>query len=206
MDHQNLMLHHKHNYRRGKGIVGDWKNSLVNEHMELFRDNDFGQYLEALGYPPIPQLNPRDYSPFQRLVTRHIQRKEIFSNTGDQDLFGFAFNKSNIDASKYNFKSFPPKKWTHVERSTIDDDSVVVGISDAVEDACCKINELIERGASVDLRDRAAARAEVARLQRDSAAMVRDCGSPQVTQLQQHLFSAINGVLDGAPGQHSARG
>ena len=37
MDHVNLLRFHKHNYRKGKGIVGDWKNSLVNEHLDIFR-------------------------------------------------------------------------------------------------------------------------------------------------------------------------
>ena len=74
MDHQNLMEHHKHNYRRGKGIVGDWKNSLVAEHMEVFRQFGFDRYLAELGYPPVPELDPRDYSPFQKLVARMVQR------------------------------------------------------------------------------------------------------------------------------------
>ncbi|MEZ0370693.1 MAG: sulfotransferase domain-containing protein, partial [Candidatus Sericytochromatia bacterium] len=125
MDHKNLLIYHQHNYRRGKGIVGDWKKSLVQEHMELFRECGFEDYLRELGYPPIPTLDPRDYSPYQKLVARHIRRGEIFRNTGDPDLFGFAFNKTNIDASKFNFKSYPPRNWTHVERTTFSDDKAV---------------------------------------------------------------------------------
>lgn len=146
MGHKNLLRYHKHNYRRGKGIVGDWKNSLVNEHMDLFHEYDFDRYLEELGYPPVPELNPRDYSPYQKLVARYIQRGEVFRNTGDTDLFGLAFNKSNIDASQFNFKSFPKKKWTHVERSTIDDDAIVEAVSDAVENACERVNEIYSTG------------------------------------------------------------
>ena len=58
MDHVNLLRFHKHNYRSGKGIVGDWKNSLLNEHMELFREFGFDHYLAELGYPAIPDLGP----------------------------------------------------------------------------------------------------------------------------------------------------
>ena len=39
MDHVNLLRFHKHNYRRGRGIVGDWKNSLVTRAcVDIFRD------------------------------------------------------------------------------------------------------------------------------------------------------------------------
>ncbi len=142
MDHVNLLKFHKHNYRRGKGIVGDWKNSLVNEHMDLFREHGFNRYLEALGYPPIPTLDPRAYSPFQKLIARYLQRGEAYRNTGDPDLFGFAFNKTNIDASKFKFKSFPKRNWTQVERSAFSRDDVVEAISDTAENGCEKLNRL----------------------------------------------------------------
>jgi len=142
MDHVNLPQFHKHNYRRGKGIVGDWKNSLVNEHMELFRQYGFDEYVKELGYPPIPILDPGEYSPFQKLAARYIQRGEIFRNTGDPVLFGFAFNKSNIDARHFNFKSFPKREWTHVERSTFSNDNVVSAVSDVAEEGCKKLNTL----------------------------------------------------------------
>lgn len=143
MDHVNLLRFHKHNYRKGKGIVGDWKNSLVNEHMDVFREHGFDHYLEALGYPPIPVLDPRDYSPYQKLIARYLQRGEIYRQVGDPDLFGFAFNKSNIDASKFGFKSFPARKWTRVERSTLSQDSIVEAVSDTAEECCEKINQLL---------------------------------------------------------------
>lgn len=143
MDHVNLLRFHKHNYRKGKGIVGDWKNSLVNEHMDIFREYGFDAYLEELGYPPIPVLNPCDYSPYQKLVARYLQRGEIYRQVGDPDLFGFAFNKSNIDASKFGFRSFPARKWTRVERSTLSRDDIVEAVSDTAEECCAKINEFL---------------------------------------------------------------
>jgi len=143
LDHVNLLRFHKHNFRRGHGIVGDWKNSLVNEHMEIFRELGFDEYLEGLGYPPLPVLDPRRYSPFQKLIVRYLQRGEIYLDTGDPDLFGFAFNKTNIDASKFGFKSFPARKWTRVERSTVAQDSLVEAVSDTAEECCEKINNLL---------------------------------------------------------------
>ena len=144
MDHQNTLQYHKHNFRRGKGIVGDWKNSLVNEHFEVLRDLGFNDYLEELGYPKIPELNPKDYSPYQKLVAAHIQRGEIYHNVGDMDLFGFAFNKSNIDASKFNFRSLPKQKWTHVERTTVKNHKVVEAVSEVAECGCAKVNDIFQ--------------------------------------------------------------
>ena len=144
MDHQNTLQYHKHNFRRGKGIVGDWKNSLVNEHFEVLRELNFDHYLEELGYPKIPELNPRDYSPYQKLVASHIQRGEIYRNVGDMDLFGFAFNKSNIDASKFNFQSLPEQEWTHVERTTVKNQKVVEAVSQIAEQGCAKVNNIFQ--------------------------------------------------------------
>jgi hypothetical protein len=143
MDHVNLLRYHKHNYRRGRGIVGDWKNSLVREHIDIFRDHGFEHYLEALGYPPLPVLDPRQYTPYQKLIVRYLQRGEVYRDTGDSDLFGFAFNKTNIDASRFGFKSFPAREWTRVERTTLARDDLALALSDAAEECCGKINHLL---------------------------------------------------------------
>lgn len=196
MDHKNLLRYHKHNYRRGKGIVGDWKNSLVNEHMELFRECDFDRYLGELGYPSVPELNPGDYSPYQKLVARYIQRGEVFRDTGDPDLFGLAFNKSNIDASKFNFKSFPKKKWTHVERSTIGDDAIVEAISGAVENACERVNEILLSGINADLRDKATIHNSLRSLERKCRVLMSDCRNQEGLDLHNQIFSALSGLLN----------
>ena len=145
MDHVNTLQHHKHNFRKGKGIVGDWKNSLVNEHFEILRDMGYNDCLNALGYPSIPDVNPNDYSPYQKLVACHIQRGDIYQNVGDMDLFGFAFNKSNIDASKFNFKSLPKRQWSHVERTTVKNDAVVEAVADAAEEGCGAVNTIFKK-------------------------------------------------------------
>jgi hypothetical protein len=145
LDHVNLLRFHKHNYRRGRGIVGDWKNSLVQEHIDVFRANGFEDCLDALGYPPLPDLDPKQYTPYQKLVARFLQRGEIYRDIGDPDLFGFAFNKTNIDASRFGFKSFPPREWTCVERTTLARDDVALALSDAAEECCAKINHLLSQ-------------------------------------------------------------
>ena len=157
MDHVNLLRFHKHNYRRGHGIVGDWKNSLVNEHLDIFREYGFDEYLAKLEYPPLPVFDPRRYSPFQKLIARYLQRGEVYRDTGDPDLFGFAFNKTNIDASKFGFKSLPRRKWTHVERSTVSQDALVKAVSDTAEECCEKINNLLLEVQATRIESRAEA-------------------------------------------------
>lgn len=180
LDHVNLPHFHKHNYRRGKGIVGDWKNSLVQEHIEIFREYGFERYLEALGYPPLPNFRRSDYSPNQRLIARHLQCGEIYRDVGDPDLFGFAFNKSNIDASRFGFKSFSAGKWTRVERSTFAQDSIVHAVSQTAEECCEKINHLL---------------AEVLEAKIDSAHDCRAC----LRQLE-HEWVCLMGELPDARG------
>ncbi len=143
MDHVNLLRYHKHNYRKGKGIIGDWKNSLVNEHLDIFREHGFDRYMEALGYPPIPHFDCHTYSPYQKLIVQYLQRGEVYRDVGDQDLFGFAFNKTNIDASKFGFKSYPARKWTKVERTTLSRDDIVEAVSDTAEECCERINNIL---------------------------------------------------------------
>ena len=150
MKFKNLPQFHKHNFNYTRqGIIDSWRKSFVNEHMELFKTFDFNWYmnwyLKRLGYSPVPRLDPKEYTPFQKLIARHIQRKEIFNNIGDKELFDLAFNKSNIDISEFDFKSYPPKKWVHVERSTIEDETIVEAITNTINDACDKVNGTLEK-------------------------------------------------------------
>ena len=191
MDHVNTLQYHKHNYRRGHGLVGDWKNSLVNEHFEIFREYGFDRYLLALGYPPIPVLDRREYSPYQKLIASHIERGEIYRNTGDPDLFGFAFNKSNIDASKFNFKSFPRRKWTHIERSTLSQDEIVETVSDTAEEACDKINILLFEVIKTDLSSKDAALRLVRSADKWCAKRLKEISDPQGKVLHQQVFNHL---------------
>lgn len=179
LDHVNLLRYHKHNYRKGKGIVGDWKNSLVNEHMDVFREYGFDSILEQLGYPPIPKLEPRSYTSYQRLVASHLHRGAIYRDVGDPDLFGFAFNKSNIDASAFGFKSFQQRNWTRVERSTIADDRLVEDVSNVAEECCEKINAILHPIAERPIASRSDAEAYFARMRPDWNALMRELQDPR---------------------------
>jgi hypothetical protein len=194
MDHTNLLRFHKHNYRKGKGIVGDWKNSLINEHMEIFRQYDFDRYLAELGYLPVPTLDRSEYSPYQKLVERCIRRGEVYRNTGDPDLFAFSFNKSNIDASKFGFKSFSKRNWTQVERSTMSRDDVVEAISDVAEDGCEKVNRLYVKALEADSGNAAVRQALVKDLRQDCMGLMAEVANPLRLTLCEKSFSALGGV------------
>ncbi|HEY1735522.1 MAG TPA: sulfotransferase domain-containing protein [Methylovirgula sp.] len=191
MDHVNTLQFHKHNYRKGKGIVGDWKNSLINEHMDIFRDCDFDRYLKELGYPVSPTLDRADYSPYQRLVERYVRRGEVYRNTGDPDLFGFSFNKSNIEASKFGFRSFPKRDWTHVERSTFTRDDVVEAVSDVAEDGCAKINRIYSKILEADLNDVEGKNALVKAVRSDCIDLMSDISDVRGLALCEDTFNAI---------------
>jgi hypothetical protein len=179
MDHVNLLRFHRHNYRKGHGIVGDWKNSLVNEHLDVLREYGFDRYMEALGYPPMGTLDPRSYSPYQKLVAQFLRRGETYRDVGDRDLFGFAFNKSNIDATKFGFKAFPQRKWTRVERSTLARDEVVEAVSDAAEECCEKINAVLEQVFSRPAEDSAEARRALELARKDWIGLMGEVADPR---------------------------
>lgn len=191
MDHVNLLEFHQHNYRRGKGIVGDWKSSLVNEHMALFREAGFDRYLAELGYPPIGDLDPRDYSPYQRLASRYLQRGEVYRNTGDPDLFGFAFNKTNIDASAFGFKSRPPRQWTWVERSTIADERVVDVVSDVAEETCAAANALMAEVIAAAVDNDAAWSALVSSIEKQSRAWAEELSDAEALECHGRAFASV---------------
>ncbi len=194
MDHINLLQFHKHNYRHGKGIVGDWKNSLVNEHMELFRECDFDRYLKELGYHPTPDLDHREYSPYQKLVERYIRRNEVYRNTGDESLFGLSFNKSNIDASSFGFKSYPQRKWTHVERSTLAREEVVEAISDVAEESCEQVNELYAMVLNGDFTDGETRRQTISEIRKCTLALMQGTEDVQGLLLCDQVFNSPGSV------------
>ena len=162
--------------------------------MDLFREYGFDKYLKILGYPPIPDLNPRDYSPFQRLVSRYLNRGEVYRNTGDPNLFGFAFNKSNIDASKFNFKSFCKRKWTQVERSTFVRDDVVAALSDTAEDGCEKINEIFGLFLRETDRESPITPELLRRLKQKFLDLMSDVPDPQGVCICENTFTALEAV------------
>ena len=104
LDHINLTGHHQHDYRAGKGVVGDWRNWLTNQHMDILRRSGLEGVGLALGYEPFHPFAESTYTPFQTRSHRLIARDEIHQANVDDDLFRYAFNKWKLDASQFNFR------------------------------------------------------------------------------------------------------
>lgn len=143
MKYKNQTAHHRHNFR--KGIIGDWKNHLVNAHLEILKGHGFDEYLEVFGYESIQYLDKREYTPFQKTVEKYMTQGQVYDEFGDQDLFTFAFNKSNFRSSKYDFSRYASDNGTvEIERSSIKDEALLKGFMDATEKALDPITESLK--------------------------------------------------------------
>ncbi|GAA5181666.1 hypothetical protein GCM10025771_29110 [Niveibacterium umoris] len=141
MDHRNLLVYHQHNYRKGHGIVGDWLTHLRPAHVRMAREMGLLEVAETLGYSLDDWSEDAPANEFQQVLDDCLNRGEVFPMT-DPELAGFCFNKSNIDASAFNFKSFAGRKWAYVERSTLSDDAIVQAVLERAEEGCEAVNAI----------------------------------------------------------------
>lgn len=170
LDHVNLTGAHKHNYRRGHGVVGGWRRWLTNTHLDMMRDYGLEVLARQYGYGPIERLEAAGYTPFQRKLADAIARGEVLREYEDEDLFGYAFNKSNLDWNRFEFKRYDWRQHTRIERSSCTDDDAVMQAWDAAEDACATVNRALgvwldagPAGTSSALRDAIEMMAEIVR-------------------------------------------
>ena len=95
----------------------------------------------ALGYQPFTRLRETEYTEVQKKISDHVRRGSICREVEDEVLFGFAFNKSNLDASRYDFfRSYPWREHTCVERSCFADETLLLEAWDAAEEAVRAFN------------------------------------------------------------------
>jgi len=141
MRHRNLTGFHKHNYRVGEGKVGGWKRWLTNEHVEMYAATDLPGIAREYGYT-VEYLDEGDYSPFQKRVSDALKRGEVLDTVADRDLFGFAFNKSNIVGDAFSFHSYDPLPHVHLERSDFRDRDLECDIMRRAELLVAKLNAL----------------------------------------------------------------
>jgi hypothetical protein len=137
MKYKNQTTYHVHNFRRG--IIGDWKCHLINEHLEILKGHGFDNFLQVFGYENIEYLDQGSYTPFQQIVRDHIRKGRVYKAELDADLFTFAFNKSNFRSSKYDFVSFPGENGVEIERSSIKDENLLRGFMKATEKALADV-------------------------------------------------------------------
>ena len=143
LDHVNLTQAHKHNYRPGAGVVGDWKQWIVNEHLEIARRHGLEEIAAELGYPPFGRLDESRYTPFQRRIAGLIRRGEVHREFFDADLFTFAFNKSNLVSDKFPFRRPGWRNHTQIERSIFRDEALERAIWDVAEHATGELNAFL---------------------------------------------------------------
>jgi len=143
LDHVNLTQAHKHNYRPGAGIVGDWKSRVVNEHLEIARRHGLEEIAVELGYEPFGRLDESRYTPFQQCAADFIRRGEVYREFFDPDLFTFAFNKSNLVSDKFPFRRPGWREHTSIERSIFKDEALEHAIWDVAEEATRDLNEFL---------------------------------------------------------------
>jgi hypothetical protein len=173
LDHVNLTGHHQHNYRAGKGIVGDWRNWLTNHHLDILRQSGLEEVALTLGYGPFEPLDERAYTPFQSQLHRLIAKGEIHKANVDPDLFGYAFNKSNIDASQFNFRQHGWRDHTRIERSNYTDVELEQTISDAAEESAARMNKLFDHILAMPCENEPDTQAQLSSVKADHASTLR---------------------------------
>lgn len=142
LDHRNLLTYHQHNYRKDHGILDDWLTHLHPRHIKMARALGLIDLAHTLGYDLDVWQAARPRSAFQEELDDYL-RNETIAPMQDPVLTGFCFNKSNIDASAFHFKSFPGKQWTYVERSTLTEDTLALEVLERAEAGCQRINAMV---------------------------------------------------------------
>jgi hypothetical protein len=140
IDHVNLTGSHQHNLRRGHGVVGGWRLWLTNEHLRMMDEAGLFEVTARLGYPAPEPLDEAAYTPFQQQVAAALADGRVIRAYEDADLFGFAFNKSNIDWQLFGFKNYAWRAHTQIERSDFADEALLMAVWDAAEAACATVN------------------------------------------------------------------
>lgn len=200
LDHINLTGAHQHNYRRGKGLVGDWKNWMTNAHLEIIREHGLGHAMELFGYGCIDPLDEATYTPFQQRVQQLVSRGKVFEDHADVDLFGFAFNKSNIDASAFAFRRYGWRVHSSVERSSFTDEGIVMAVWDAAEIAAGELNAVLDQLLAGDYSSEARATANVEAAVTIAAPMAKRMPRATAAMVDELRVTVRQAYADGSAG------
>lgn len=144
LKNRNLTAAHRHNYRRGKAFVGDEFETVTNRHIEILKSQGFDEFYTAFGYPPLTYMDERRYTPFQAKVARCLDRGEVLDPTEDRDLFNFAFQKSNIDFTNFDFRQHEWRTHVRLERSNLTQPEIEDALAVAADEAVGRVNAVLE--------------------------------------------------------------
>ena len=152
IDHRNLTKYHKHSFR--KGLLDDWKNNLVNEHLEIMKELNFNYYLEYFNYEKINYFDEKNYNKDQILIKNYLDNNKKYIQNLNSDLIAFAFNKTNYVATKKdNFKSYKREGNVSIERSSINDESLILRFIKEIGETTTKLNNFLENLESLTLNN-----------------------------------------------------
>ena len=130
---KNLTQSHKHNYRSlGNKLTGHYS-QLVNDHIEILRNNDVLALSRQLQIEPQSFIDERNYTDFQKILSSNIQKGNVIKYVKDIELYWLSFQKTNIDFTKFDFKVFEWRSCTKLERTNIEEQSITDGIWDIFE-------------------------------------------------------------------------
>jgi len=144
LDHKNLPKHHLYNFRKGHGIVGEWKRRLTNHHLKIFEKYGFNTYLKQFGYEEIRYFDEAEYNDFQKEIDAHIKAGTICNKITDENLFKFCWNKSNIAQTSHQFDRFERLGHTQVERSSLKDKTLALDFAQIIAPKIEWINTMIK--------------------------------------------------------------
>ncbi|MCP3943388.1 MAG: sulfotransferase domain-containing protein [Desulfobacteraceae bacterium] len=150
--YKNLTAAHGHNYRKGHAYVNGWRKTLTNEHLRLMREEGLEDISIKLGYGKILSIDECEYTDYQKKIASYLKKGKIYRRYWDKDLFTFSFNKSNIDASSFSiFKTYEWKKYTRIEQSCFQDESVLNYVWGETENIVNDFNELFYETMNAEL-------------------------------------------------------
>lgn len=144
ISYRNLTGAHRHNYRVGKAFVGDEKDSLVNEHIELLKQSGVDDLAVEFGYPKLDFFDPSKYSPFQERVSNAWRRGEELNDCKDPTLFEFAFNKSNLDFSEFGYRSHEWLTDCRIERSGLPEEALEIDVASRANQSLASLSQLVD--------------------------------------------------------------
>ena len=93
--------------------------------------------------------------------------------------------------SKFNFKSFPKRNWTQVERSTFSRNDIVESVSDTAEDGCEKVNRVYTMALEADVNESVMARGLLDALRKQCLDLMAEIEDPQGIFLCEQKFKSL---------------
>lgn len=150
ISYRNLTGAHRHNYRKGHAKIDGWRAWLVDAHLDALRAAGVPQAMARFGYDATARIAPADHGDFQARVARALERGKPVDEVADRDLYVFAFNKTNIDFSRFGFRAGEWRTYSRMERSCFADPAVERTACDAAETALAALVPLLEAVRAVD--------------------------------------------------------